>query len=150
MQPASSIDQIVQTDQSTNTLGIFGSDNNYWNIRQPQDSVGILHVYDSVEKTYMIIMNGIMMLPIGYSMYEVSPSGLIPLAKGDAEVLSGFAYSKGNSDAVIIDSKMLDMVYNSIVQKLSQSAKPTMGNNSGKLIPKGILYSGRLIQGIRA
>lgn len=53
----------------------------------PDDEVGILHVYNSINKTYQIFINGIMMLPIGYSIYEVSPSGLIPIAKGDAEII---------------------------------------------------------------
>jgi len=42
----------------------------------------------------MILINGIMMLPIGFSLYEVSPSGLIPMGKGDCEVIPGSAYSK--------------------------------------------------------
>lgn len=29
-----------------------------------------------------------MMLPVGYSLYEISPSGKIPMAKGDAEVMT--------------------------------------------------------------
>jgi hypothetical protein len=42
----------------------------------------------------MVYINGIMMLPIGFSLYEVSPSGKIPMAKGDAEVTPGYAYAK--------------------------------------------------------
>jgi hypothetical protein len=59
----------------------------YWNLNKPEADIGILHVYNSSEKTYMIYLNGVMMLPIGFSLYEVSPSGLIPIAKGDAEVI---------------------------------------------------------------
>jgi hypothetical protein len=59
----------------------------YWNLNKPEADIGILHVYNAAEKTYMIYLNGVMMLPIGFSLYEVSPSGLIPIAKGDAEVI---------------------------------------------------------------
>ena len=98
----------------------------------------------------MIIMNGIMMLPVGYSLYEVSPGGLLPISKADAEVIPNFAYAKGQPDNIIIDGKMIDMAYNAICTKMSQSAKPTMSNNSGKTIPRCLLFSGRLIQGVRA
>lgn len=148
--PASEIDKIIQMDQNTNLLGIWWSDDNYWNLRTPENDVGILHVYNSVKKTYMIIINGVMMLPRDYSIYEVSPSGLIPIAKWDAEVIAGFAYSKWQPDNVIVDGRMLDMAYNAVAQKMSQSAKPTMSNNSGKVIPKWLLFSGRLVQGVRA
>jgi hypothetical protein len=129
--------------------GVWWSED-YWNIQKPVDDVGILHVYDNVKKTYQIFANGVMMLPVGYSLYEISPSGKIPMAKGDAEVMTWFAYSKGIPANTLIDTRMYDQVYNSVVQKMLQSAKPTMGNNTGRLIPSWLLYSSRLIQGLRA
>ncbi len=142
------ISLLIQQDANWQN-GIWWSED-YWNIQKPVDDVGILHVYDNVEKTYQIFANGIMMLPIGYSLYEVSPSGKIPIAKGDAEVMTGFAYSKGIPANTIVDTKMYDQVYASVVQKMLQSAKPTMGNLTGHQFPPGVLYSGRLIAGIRA
>lgn len=79
----SAIESIIQADKETS----MWATEDYWNLVSPDDEVGILHVYNSIKKTYMIFINGIMMLPIGYSLYEVSPSGLIPMAKGDAEVI---------------------------------------------------------------
>lgn len=147
--PASAIDTIIQQDQNSGT-GIWGADDNYWNIQTPIDSLGILRVFNNVDKTYMIFMNGIMMLPIGYSSYEVSPSGAIPIAKGDAEVIPGFAYAKWQPDNILVDDKMISSCYNAITTKMNQSAKPTMGNLSGKKFPKWLLYSSRLIDGVRA
>jgi len=84
--------RIIQEDQRY-VNGLWGSED-YWNVRKPEDEMGIVHVYNHADCTYQIFLNGIMMLPIGYSMYEVSPSGQIPIAKGDAEIISGFAYAK--------------------------------------------------------
>lgn len=145
------ISKIVQQDTGAGNKApyTFGSDS-YWSIRKPTDEIGILYVFDNASKTYQIIINGIIMLPIGYSLYEVSPSGLLPLAKGDAEISTGFAYSKGVIDNTFADSKMADAVYQSMIQKMLQSAKPTMANRSGKILPKGLLYSSRLVSGLRA
>lgn len=98
--------------------------------------MGIVHIYNHAECTYQIFLNGIMMLPVGYSMYEVSPSGNIPIAKGDAEIITGFAYSKGVPVNTIVDTKMFDQVYNAVTQKMMQSANPTMGNMTGRVLPK--------------
>lgn len=72
----SQIESILSQDQDSSW-----STEDYWNLISPGDELGILHVYDSIEKTYMIFINGIMMLPVGFSLYEVSPSGLIPMGK---------------------------------------------------------------------
>lgn len=145
------LSKIVSQDIGAGNKQIFtfGSDT-FWSIRKPVEETGILYIFDNANKTYQIFINGIMMLPLGYSLYEVSPSGMIPLAKGDAEINTGFAYSKGVIDNTFADSKMADAVYQSMIQKMLQSAKPTMGNRSGKIIPKGLLYSSRLISGLRA
>lgn len=79
----SQIETIIATDQDPSNWAT----EDYWNLMSPDEEVGILHVYNSIKKTYQIFINGIMMLPIGYSLYEVSPSGLIPIAKGDAEII---------------------------------------------------------------
>lgn len=73
----SKIEDIIQEDSGDTTWAT----NDYWNLQKPEQSIGILHLYNGVTKTYQIFLNGIMMLPIGYSIYEVSPSGLIPMAK---------------------------------------------------------------------
>jgi hypothetical protein len=45
---------------------------------------------------------------------------------------------------------MYDRVWNSMAQKMDQSAKPTMANNTGHTIASNLLYSGRIINGLRA
>lgn len=42
------------------------------------------------------------------------------------------------------------MVWNSVTQKMLQGAKPTMANNTGHTIASNLLYSGRIINGLRA
>lgn len=143
---ASQIETIIATDKDMSNWAT----EDYWNLMSPDDEVGILHVYNSIKKTYQIFINGIMMLPIGYSMYEVSPSGLIPVAKGDAEVIPWYAYAKGVPANTLVDTKMYDMVWNWVTQKMLQGVKPTMANNTGHTIASNLLYSGRLINGLRA
>lgn len=143
---ASQIETIIATDKDTSNWAT----EDYWNLMSPDDEVGILHVYNSINKTYQIFINGIMMLPIGYSIYEVSPSGLIPIAKGDAEIIPWYAYAKGIPANTLVDTKMYDMVWNGVTQKMLQGVKPTMANNTGHTIASNMLYSGRLINGLRA
>jgi len=45
---------------------------------------------------------------------------------------------------------MYDLVWNSIAQKMAQSAKPTLANNTGHVISSDMLYSGRIVNGLRA
>lgn len=142
------IDQIVQQDQRW-YQGVWWSED-YWNLMKPEYTFWVLHVYNNKNKTYQVIVNGITMLPMEYSLFEISPSGEIPIAKWDAEIMTGFAYAKGIPANTIIDGKMFDAVYNAVVQKMLQSGKPTMGNNTGYQLPQGLLYSGRLIAGLRA
>jgi hypothetical protein len=144
--PASAIESLIAQDKWDSEW----TSEDYWNIISPDDEVGILHVYNSIDKTYMVYINGIMMLPIGFSLYEVSPSGKIPMAKGDAEVTPWYAYAKGVPANTLVDTKMYDIVWNSITQKMMQSAKPTLANNTGHTIAPWLLYSGRLINGLRA
>lgn len=40
---------------------------------------------------------------------------------------------------------MYDLVWNSIAQKMAQSAKPTLANNTGHVISSDMLYSGRIV-----
>lgn len=141
----SSIESILGQDKSSDW-----SSEDFWNLQKPDDQVGILHVYDWIEKTYMIMINGIMMLPIGFSLYEVSPSGLIPIGKGDCEVIPWSAYSKWIPANTLVDTKMYDLVWNSIAQKMAQSAKPTLANNTGHVISSDLLYSGRIVNWLRA
>lgn len=42
------------------------------------------------------------------------------------------------------------MVWNAVTQKMLQGAKPTMANNTGHTIASNLLYSGKLINGLRA
>lgn len=141
----SKIESIIKQDKTED----WGSES-FWNLQKPEEGCGILHVYNSIKKTYMVYINGIWMLPLEYSIYEISPSGLIPIGKGDAEVIPGYAYAKWIPANTLVDTKLYDMVANSMAQKMSQSARPTLSNNTGHNIQTNLLYSGRILNGLRA
>ena len=53
-------------------------------------------VYKPFEQTFQIYINGVPMLPISFPLKAVSPSGLIPITKGDLDLMNMFAYSKSD------------------------------------------------------
>jgi len=146
-------DQISQVFNvgDTNTASSYGAwgSQYFWNVVNPGKNVGIVKIYEPFSNRHMVIANGVMLLPIDFPLTKVSPSGLIPLAKGDAEKIQGFAYSKGIPSNTFVDEKMYDFVYQAMAKKLMQSAEPTIANNTGRELPRNWAKPGMAYRGLR-
>lgn len=151
MRQSDSISQIFNTS-GTGGAGGYGAwgGQYFWNIVDPGENVGLVKVYRPFSNEYMLLANGIQMLPVGFPLTKVSPSGLIPIAKGDAEKIQGFAYAKGIPANMYVDEKIYDFTYQAMTKKMMQSAEPTIANNTGKELPRNWAKPGMAYRGMRS
>lgn len=111
-----------------------------------KDMVEVVKYYDKWKNEFMILLNGVMMMPIEFPMTIISSSGDFPIAKGSLYPRKDFFYSK----SLAADTKMLqevvDSAFISMVWKNQYSARPSVVNNSGRDLPKDV-YQGGIIMG---
>ena len=121
-----------------------------WNVyKVAKGKVGILKVFKRFSNKYMIMLNGVMMLPCDFPMTKVSPSGLYPIAKGILERIPNFAIGKGVPSKTKVDQKMYDTLLRAMLGKAWQSYKPALGNRSGNVLSRDILKSNSITHGIK-
>jgi len=108
-----------------------------------QDMVEIIKYQDKWNNEYMIMINGIMMLPVGFPLTAVSPSGEYTIAKGVAEPISEFfPYGKSSPAKSKTDQEVLDEMLKLIVLKTQQSFKPSMANRTKRILSARIFDPG--------
>lgn len=101
--------------------------------------VQVLRYYDKFANDFNIILNGILMLPEGFPMTAVSPSGEYPIVKGDLDPTQyDFAYSKSFTDDIAFDQILIDEFIRTILFKAQQGATPPMVNNSNRELSRDI------------
>jgi hypothetical protein len=120
-----------------------------WNLISVQeDQVCEIKIYDELNNRFMILLNGVMMLPIDYPLTAISPSGAIPMAQGKLDPISGFAYSKSQPSLIKVDQAVIDEALTLMIEKTRQSFKPPMGNTSEKVLGSDIFIAGRITNDI--
>jgi hypothetical protein len=132
----------------TNNANI-GSDFIWNTYKVAKGKVGITKVYQRFSNKAMIILNGVMVLPVGFPMTKLSPSGLYPIAKGIAERIPNFAFGKGIPSKTRVDQKMYDILLRAMLGKSWQSYKPALGNRSGNVLSRDIINAGQMTHGIK-
>jgi len=131
-------------------LGSYGSDY-FWSMVKPgKGNVGIVKIYEPFENNFMLFINGIMMMPVGFPLTKVSPSGFAPIANAGAERIPNFSYSKGIPSNTYVDEKLYDYVYQAMMKKMMQSAEPTLANRTGIVLPRNFMKPGKAIPGVSA
>lgn len=131
-------------------LGSYGADY-FWSMKKPgKGNIGIVKVYCPFSNEFMIFLNGIMMLPVGFPLTKISPSGHVPIANAGAERIPNFAYSKGIPSNTYVDEKLYDYVYQSMMKKMMQSAEPTLANRTGLVLPRNFMKPGKTLTGVSA
>lgn len=139
----------TMTPTQGSNYGVWGADY-FWNLRNPGKNVGLVKVYEPFSNRYQLFANGVMLLPIDFPLTKISPSGLIPIAKGDAERIPNFAYAKGIPANTYVDEKIYDFTYQAMMKKLLQSSEPTLSNNTGRELPRNWAKPGMAYRGIKA
>lgn len=116
-----------------------------------ENQVEVIKYQDPVRDEFQIVINGIMMLPIGFPLSAVSQGGRINIAKQVLYPINAqFAYGKSfvSSGDVYELSKVIDEMLRLFVLKTRKSITPPYLNVSGKIISRRVLAPGNISQGI--
>lgn len=121
-----------------------------WNlVTTTIDQVCEIHVFNKRTNRYMILINGVMMLPINYPLTGISPTQEIPMAQGKLDPISGFAYSKSQPSGVKVDQAVIDEALMLMIEKNRQAFKPPMGNTSKRVFSSEIFHAGKITNDLR-
>ncbi len=108
----------------------------------------VIRVYRPFAQRYSIYINGVPMLPAGFPLKAVSPSGLIPISKGDLDIMNMFAYSKSTPSKTKIDQAIFDEILQNMVMKQRQSAMVPRANLSSRIVTPDMFLGGRIISNL--
>lgn len=115
------------------------------------EQVEIIKYQDPTRDEFMIMVNGIMLLPVGFPLSSVTPGGKFNVAKQILyPINSQFAYGKSfvASGDVYELSQIIDEMLRLFVLKTRKSITPPYVNISGKVISRKSLMPGNISMGI--
>lgn len=112
------------------------------------NKVEVIQTYRPFAQRYQIYINGVPMLPAKFPLKAISPSGDIPLAKGDADLMNMFAYSKSEPAKTKIDQAVFDEILQNMVMKQRQSAMVPRSNMSDRIVTPDMFLGGRVISNL--
>lgn len=125
---------------------------NQWRLTELQDNqVEIILYQDKPNDEFQIIINGVMMLPIGFPLSAVSPAGEYNIIKQVFRPISHkFAYGKPfvRMGSIREISHLIDEMLKLFVLKTRKSYATPYINTSGKVISSRVLDAGRITMGI--
>jgi len=142
----------VDKTEGTSTVAGKTIFDNKWRLTEvKKDNVEVIIYQDKPRDEFQILINGVLMLPIGFPLSAVTPGGNYNIAKQVFRVInSHFAYGKSfvSSGAVKEVSALIDEMLKLFVLKTRKSYAPPYINTSGKVISKRVLSAGRISMGI--
>lgn len=112
------------------------------------NKVEVIQVYRPFSQRYQMYINGVPMLPANFPLKAISPSGKIPIAKGDADLMNMFAYSKSEPSKTKIDQAVFDEILQNMVMKQRQSAMVPRANLSDRIVTPDMFLGGRVISNL--
>lgn len=121
-----------------------------WSLTDLEDDmVEEIHYQDQVNNEYQIFLNGVMMLPVGFPLSNITPSGMFNIEKQVLQVINPF-FPYGRSFIAKTEqlSKLLDEMIRLLIIKTRKSIHPPYANISGKVISEKSLMPGAISMGI--
>lgn len=101
--------------------------------------VEILRYYCKSNDTMQILLNGVMLLPVGFPMSALLGHCEYPIRKGSINPISKFFfYSKSVASKTKVDQAVLDEFLRLFIHKTQKSVKPSMANNTGRQLSSKI------------
>ncbi len=110
----------------------------------------IVWTYDRINGRFQIYISTIPMLESGYPLKIVSPSGKLPIAKGDLNPSEDFWTSRGIPFEMKIDQQLYDLTFKIALIKMKQSAYTPSVNNTGKFMSSAIYEPSAMSEGFQA
>lgn len=142
-------------DSGTETTLSIGGRTIYdakWRLSNVQDNhVEIIKYQDEARDEFMIMINGVMLLPPGFPLSAVTPDGRYNITKQTLYIINAqFAYGKSfvSSGAVYEISKALDRFIRLFELKTRKSITPPYINTTNRVIPAKALNPGNISMGI--
>lgn len=134
-------------DSGTLTQGSIYSDWIYGEVDYTK--LEVVTAYRPFEQRFQIYFNGIPMLKPKFPLTAVSPSGMIPMSKGDQDLMNMFAYSKSDPAKAKVDQAIFDELLQTMVMKSRQAAMVPRANNTGKILTPDMFLGGRIISNLQ-
>ena len=123
-------------------------ENNWRLLEYPEETVEIIRYEDKINNEFQIIINGILMLPVGYPLTEISPDGYTIIQQNSEPIRPDFAIGKSfifkNKNLVAVLDQMMKLA----VLKTQKSFMPPYLNLSGKVISRDIFMPGKMSRGV--
>lgn len=121
-----------------------------WNmVSNDENQVVEIRYYNQRTNRFMVMLNGVMMLPTNYPLTAISPTGGHVIGQGKLEPISGFAYSKSQPSKTKVDQEVLDELTRLMIQKTRQSFTPPIGNVTKKVYSNNIFLPGMMTNNVR-
>src|SRR3990172_6279207 len=135
-----------------NVTSIQNLQNNAYTLSEVQEGfVEEIHYMDAVNNEYQILLNGIMMLPVGFPLSAISPMGKYNVTNNILQLINPFfAYGRSFVLRVKEQSDILDELLRLLILKTRKSIHPPYANTSGRVISPKVLMPGRITMGLEA
>lgn len=125
---------------------------NKWRMTELKDEqVEIVFYQDQANDEFQIIINGVLMMPIGFPLSAVTPAGKYNVTKQVFRPINDkFAYGAAfvSSGSVKEVSAIIDEMLKLFILKTRKSFTPAYVNISGRVIDSKVLSPGRISMGI--
>lgn len=121
-----------------------------WGITDVEaDQVQEIHYQDEINDEYQIFLNGVPMLPLGFPLSAITPSGMFNIEMQVLQVINPF-FTYGRSFIAKTEqlTKLLDEMIRLLILKTRKSIHPPYANISGKVISEKSLMPGAISMGI--
>ena len=116
-----------------------------WNLLAVnKNQVGVLKIQQKFANRYMIMLNGVMMLPHNFPLSEISPDGECTIKHNVLEGIVGCAYGKGQPAKTKVDQAVHDEFLKLLIIGEEQSRKPPMGTRSKRVLDSSIFTAGKI------
>jgi len=114
-----------------------------------QDKVEEIHYEDQFNDEYQIYLNGVPMLPMGFPLSAITPSGMFNIEKQILQTINPFfAYGRSFIAKTEQLSKLMDEMIKLLIIKTRKSIHPPYANVSGRVISEKSLMPGVISMGI--
>ena len=139
-------------DEVDNTAIIMDQGQTYfdWNLtKTTKDYVGVLKIQQKFSNRYMIMINGVMMLPVNFPLSEVSPDGEVTIKHQVLEGIVGCAYGKGQPSKTKVDQAVHDEFLRLMILREEQAGAPPMGYKGKRVLSPNIYNPGKITNNIK-
>lgn len=111
--------------------------------------VEVIRYQNKFSNEFQILLNGIMMLPVGFPLTEISPGRGYTIEKQVLEVISEhFAYGKSLPALTKTMQAVYDEMMRLAVLKTQKSFMPPIANLTGRILSSRIFMPGKMTLGI--